>query len=74
MSDFPEDFFPPTRELLNDEKRSFCEGQLTAKECLKRLSILSNGLLSTKLFNILVLVPRCQVGSGSFIVTSKAAY
>ena len=43
VSDFPEDFFPPTRELLNDEKRSSCEGQLTAKECLEALKDMAAG-------------------------------
>ena len=37
MNDFLEDFFPPKRKVLNNEKRSFCEGQLTAKECLEAL-------------------------------------
>ena len=37
VNDFPEDFFPPERKVLNNEKRSFCEGQLTAKECLEAL-------------------------------------
>ena len=37
MNDFPEDFFPPRREVFNDEKRSSCKGQLTAKECLGAL-------------------------------------
>ena len=35
VNDFPEGFFPPERKVLNNEKRSFCEGQLTAKECLE---------------------------------------
>ena len=31
VNDFPEDFFPPVREALINEKRSFCEGHFTAK-------------------------------------------
>ena len=37
MNDFPEAFFSPVREALINEKRSFCEGQLTAKECFEAL-------------------------------------
>ena len=31
VSDFLEDFFPPAREVLKNEKQSFCEGQLTSE-------------------------------------------
>ena len=31
MNHFPEDFFPPVRLPLINEKRSFCEGHFTAK-------------------------------------------
>ena len=39
VSDFPEDFFPPAREVLNNEKQSFREGQLTSNDCLEGLKI-----------------------------------
>ena len=41
VNDFPLDIFPPTR--VNDEKRSSCEGQLTAKECLGSLKDMAAG-------------------------------
>ena len=32
MNHFPEDFFPPVRLALINEKRSFCERHFTAKD------------------------------------------
>lgn len=43
MSDFLKDFFPPAREVLNNGKQSFCEGQLTSKDCLEALKHTAEG-------------------------------
>ena len=29
-----DDFFPPTREVLSEERKQHCEGLLSSKECL----------------------------------------
>ena len=38
VNDHPEVFFPPTREVLSEERRQHCEGLLSPKECLEALN------------------------------------
>ena len=44
VNDYPEVFFPPTREVLSEERKQHCEGLLSSKECLKAL----NGMATEK--------------------------
>ena len=38
VNDYPEVFFPPTREVLSEERKQHCEGLLSVKECLEALN------------------------------------
>ena len=44
VNDYPEVFFPPTREVLSEERKQHCEGLLSVKECLET----SNGMATEK--------------------------
>ena len=44
VNDYPEVFFPPTREVLSEERKQHCEGLLSVKECLEA----SNGMAKEK--------------------------
>ena len=44
VNDYPEVFFPPTREVLSEESKQHCEGLLSVKECLEA----SNGMAKEK--------------------------
>ena len=44
VNDYPEVFFPPTREVLSEERKQHCESLLSSKECLEAL----NGMATEK--------------------------
>ena len=44
LNDYPEVFFPPTREVLSEERKHHSEGLLSSKECLEAL----NGMATEK--------------------------
>ncbi|CAH3118450.1 unnamed protein product, partial [Porites lobata] len=49
VNDYPEVFFPPTREVLSEERKQHCEGLLSSKECLEALNeILAEAIRNKK--------------------------
>ena len=44
VNDYPQDFFPATREVLSEESKQHCEDLLSLKECLEAV----NGMATEK--------------------------